>query len=244
MASIGGLDTTKLAKKIILFGLEDVLVPGKMDSKVDRKAVVQILENLLALEKAVPDFHFFVVSGSTPENAMALLKKSRLDLVCPLDHCFFVDATYIGSKEEVDKKIYQASVSKDPFFKDEFFKQVMIEKISSQFGVPIEKMVLVGNDLWFVGFYTVRFSKIDFALVKSALSWHNQKQKEIIRGLTYINRTWSDVRKLLTGGFPPNNLASFNLAVENFLRKELLTPQTLGAIADAKKKAAARRQNA
>ncbi|MFH0714797.1 MAG: hypothetical protein V1847_04010 [Candidatus Diapherotrites archaeon] len=41
----------ELKKKVLIFGLEDVLVPGAIEKKVKMKDVYEILKNLKALEK-------------------------------------------------------------------------------------------------------------------------------------------------------------------------------------------------
>lgn len=243
MALVAGIDSKKLEKTTLILGLEDVLVPGQIDPKIKIKDVKQILQNLVLLEQKVPGFRFFIITGYTREKGVELLKKHGLYSFCSEQNCFFVTPEYLASKEPVDRELHEKALQKDPNFKDEFLKQITIDKLSQEYHIPKSKMVLIGHDLWFGGFYTMRFSQIDFALIRSALSLRHEKYETPIKGLTYINRTWADIKKLLLGKFPKADYSFLNAFVDNFLRKELISPQTMGAILDAKRKHDAQRQN-
>ncbi|MBU0636381.1 hypothetical protein KKE06_05130 [Candidatus Micrarchaeota archaeon] len=236
MSIIVGLNTEKLVKTAVILGLEDVLVSGKIDPSIDSKSVQTILENLQKVEKKVKGFHFFLVTGYTKEKVIPLLEKAGLKDFFDEKHLFFVTKEYIDSKEEVDRKLHETELEKDPFFKDEYFKQVTVDKISEELNIPKQKMILIGHDLWFTGFYTMRFSKIDFALIRSALSNRGKPQQEIIKGLTYFNRTWVDFRKLLTGSFPVSNNAFLDRYIQEFLKKELLGEKGINSLVAARKK--------
>jgi hypothetical protein len=236
MAKVAGLETEKLVKTTLFLGVEDVLVPGKIDSKIDNKAVKEILKNLLLLEKKVPGFHFFVLTGYNQKIGTELLEKNGLFTFLLPGHCFFVNEEYLSAKEPVDREIYEQEIKKDPLFKDEYFKQVMVNQLNEKFSIPKEKMVMIGHDLFFGAFYTNRFSGIDFALIRSALSMRGQKYGQPIRGLTYINRSWSDIRKLLTGQFPVPDYGPLKNAIQSLLGKELISSQTMQGIVEARRK--------
>lgn len=241
---IAGLDTQKLEKKCLILGLEDVLVPGKVEKKVNGKEVKEILSNLEKLEKAVPDFHFFISSGHSEQNALDLMKKNGLEKWFSKERCFFVTPEYVEEKEDVDKNLYKKYVEKDPLFKDEFIKQKVVEKLIEKYHFSKEQMVLVGHDLWFAAFYTTRFSGIDFALIKSAFSVRHEKESALVKGLVYISRTWSDIRKLLSGGFPKAEYAFLNAHIQSLLQKELLSRETMEKLAEARRKQLEARLNA
>ncbi len=244
MVKIAGLETNKLVKKALFLGVEDVLVPGKVDAKVDNKAVKEILKNLSLLEKKVPDFRFFILTGYNQKTGSGLLKKNGLDSYCSKERCFFVNPDYLDSKEKLDREIYEAELKKDPLFKDEYFKQIMVNQLSEKLGIPKEKMVMIGHDLFFGAFYTNRFSGIDFALIRSAVSMRGQKfGQSPVKGLTYINRTWPDIRKLLTGQFPSADYGFLKNAIQSMLARELVSGQTMQQIAEARKKQLEERGN-
>lgn len=244
MAKVAGLETKKLVKKALFLGVEDVLVPGKVDSTVDNKAVKEILQNLSQLEKKVPDFRFFILTGYNQKIGSELLKKYGLDSFCPEKRCFFVNPDYLASKEKIDREIYAAELKKDPLFKDEYFKQIRVNQLSEKLSIPKEKMVMIGHDLFFGAFYTNRFSGIDFALIRSAVSMRGQKfQQPLVKGLTYINRAWPDIRKLLMGQFPAADYSSLKNMIQSLLARELVSGQTVEQIAEARKKQLEERRN-
>jgi hypothetical protein len=237
MVKIAGLETKELVKTALFLGIEDVLVSGKIDSKVNSKAVKEILKNLSLLEKKAPGFRFFILTGYNKKIGSELLKKNGLDSFCSEGRCFFVNPDYLASKEKVDREIYERELEKDPLFKDEYFKQIMVNQLSEKMGIAKEKMVMIGHDFFFGAFYTNRFSGIDFALIKSAVSMRGQKYAEpLVKGLTYINRTWPDVRKLLAGKFPPADFVPLKNRIQSLLAKELVSSQTMLEIAEARRK--------
>ncbi len=244
MAKIAGLETNKLVKTALFLGVEDVLVPGKVDSTVDNKAVKEILKNLSMLEKKVPEFRFFILTGYNQQIGSDLLKKHGLDSFCSEKRCFFVNLDYLASKKKIDRGIYAAELKKDPLFKDEYFKQIMVNQLGEKLAIPKEKMVMVGHDLFFGAFYTNRFSGIDFALIRSAISMRGQKfQQPLVKGLTYINRTWPDIRKLLIGQFPAADYSSLKSMIQSLLARELVSSQTMGQVVEARRKQLEERRN-
>ena len=65
-------------KKLLLFGLEDTLVPGRVETKFSMKPVYDILENLKSLSNEKKDFRFGVVSGLPQELALKKIQEHRL----------------------------------------------------------------------------------------------------------------------------------------------------------------------
>ncbi len=244
MAKIAGLETNKLVKTALFLGVEDVLVPGKVDKKVDNQAVKEILKNLVLLEKNEPKFRFFILTGYNQKTGSELLEKYGLSSFCSEKNCFFVNPEYLASKEKMDREIYEAELKKDSLFKDEYFKQITVNQLSEKNGIPKKTMVMIGHDLFFGAFYTNRFSGIDFALIRSAVSMRGQKfEQPLVKGLTYINRAWPDIRKLLTGQFPPADYAPLKNTIQSLLARELVNSQNMQQIAEARKKQLEERGN-
>lgn len=190
-----------LKKKAILFALEDVLIPGNVDKKVSREKVEQILGNLSDMEEKGL-VRLFLITGLDKKVAVKKIQKYGLKKYFKKENIFYVTKEYISQKDKIDKKRYFDSLKEDPEFNDDYFKQYIINKIIDEGRIPKEEMLFVGHDLITDGFYTIRFSGIDFALLKESLSERNEKAKHKIKGLVYIKREWKDVRKALYAKLP------------------------------------------
>jgi hypothetical protein len=105
----------------------------------------------------------------------------------------------------VDQALYKKNISKDALFKDEYFKQTVIEECAKRFGCDKKEMVLIGHDVWTEAYYTMLFSGIDVALIKSAYSHLNQKIETELKCVTFIQRNWKDIKKLIEGKIIPNH---------------------------------------
>lgn len=216
-----GLKEQGLKKKVIVLGLEDVLVPGKVVKKVNGKEVEKILKNLKKLHKKIPRFQYFLVSGLREKQAKKLAKKYNLDKYFEEQNMYFVTEKYIWEKKEIDKKLYMQNIEKNERFKDEFFKQYVIDLLEKELKIGKHEMLYIGHDVWSEGFYTHRFSKIDFALIKSSYSHLDEKKEFLVKGLTYIERKWKDVKKLIEGKNPKPDYSGLEKFVYNTMKEAL-----------------------
>ncbi len=148
----------------------------------------------------------------------------------------FVSQEYMDFKEEMDREIYFAELKKNPDFKDEFFKQKALEKLAADLNVSPEKIGFVGHDLFFDAFYSDRFSKIDFVLVKEALANQNEKQKSPVKGLNYIALDWKDIRNVLLGKLPKTDSQQLKNFIGFYLQQKLVDPSVFSKILEAKLK--------
>jgi len=219
-----------LRKKCLIFGLEDVLIPGLVEKDLKMKVVFGILKNLKKLEERFPRFRFFAITGLSAFEAGKRIEKYNLRDFFPEDRIFFVNQAYLESRQDIDKRIYEQNIKKNPEFKDEYFKQVIIEEIERKYDYGKEEMVLVCNDSWTEGYYTTLFSKIDFAIIRSAHSNLGEKKSEEIKNLTYINRAWGDIEKLIKGEFPKANYAVLEKFVMDKMKEKLFEGTNLGAL--------------
>ncbi|MDD3083874.1 MAG: hypothetical protein PHP82_02520, partial [Candidatus ainarchaeum sp.] len=103
---------------------------------------------------------------------------------------------YISSKNENDEKLHRNNLEKDSSFNDSFFKQTIISKILIEKNLQKEDAILFCNDVWVDGYYTMRFSKIDFAIFENNIVDRGKKIEKIL-GLIYFNFNFSSVKKLL-----------------------------------------------
>lgn len=219
-----------LAKKCLILGLEDVLIPGKLDKSVKMKNVFSILKKLKALEKKFPRFRFFAITGFSANEALKRLEKYGLKEYFPEGRIYFVNTKYLAGREDIDRQLYERNIKENPEFKDEYFKQVIIEEIAAQYNYSKEEMLLLGHDLWTEGYYTFRFSKIDFALLRSAHSSLGERKSEEIKGINYIDRAWGDIEKLLKGETARPDYSMLDRFVINKMKEKLFEGTKLGAL--------------
>ncbi len=222
-----GLNKKNLIKKVIIFGLEDILVPGVIEKTVDEAEVKKILENLKKLEDKFDFFHVVLLTGLPEKFALQKIKETSLNAFFKSENIYFVNELYINSKSVEDKEIYLKNISQNERFKDEFFKQGKILELMKKFNCPLNEMILIGHDLMFEGFFSMRYSRIDVAFVKSALSFSNKKLNHKIKDLIYVNLTWNDLRKLLLGKFSKPDLKELEKYVFNALKEKLFEWQTI-----------------
>ncbi len=98
----------------------------------------------------------------------------------------------------------------------------------------MENSVLFGHDLCFDGFYTARFSKVDFVLVKEALSDRDNPIPEKINGLNYISITDADLKNVMLWTFPKADLRYLENYTFNKLKQELIPKENITTILSAK----------
>ena len=196
---LSGISESDVKKKAVFFGLEDTLAPGQVDKNVDLEEVKRILSNLFRLREKFPFFEFCLLSGRKTERALATAKESGLDTMFPEGNIFGVSAQYLSEKNEIDRERYEKAVAQNQDYKDEFSKQKAIEDFLALKGIGIHEAVLVDHDVWTGAFYTMRFSKVDFALVEEAYSFNSQPKEDRVKGLTYIHRNWDDILGLVLG---------------------------------------------
>ncbi|MFH0714798.1 MAG: hypothetical protein V1847_04015 [Candidatus Diapherotrites archaeon] len=137
----------------------------------------------------------------------------------------------MDAKTEVDRKLYDEHLAKNPAFKDEYFKQQTIEQIVKTLGMQKEEVQLVGNDVWTEGFYTRRFSGVDFALIRTAHSALGERKKEEVSKLVYIDRKWKDIESLLKGEKPKPSLEGLDKFVYQTMRDKLFEGTQIGGMA-------------
>ncbi len=214
-------------KKLVLFGLEDTLVPGNVETKFNMKPVYDILENLKTLSVEKLDFHFGIVSGLPNEFAMKKINEFKLDEFFEKEMIFTVDEQYLNLKSEEDRQIYDVKISQNPQFKDEYFKQKIIQSCLEKFSIQKKQAAFIGHDIWTEGFYTMRFSGIDFVLISSSYSHSDKLLNEKVQGINYIQRRWSDVEKLIMGKFPDSDYSKLNKYVHDKVYAHLFDGQGL-----------------
>ncbi len=205
-------------KKICFIEAEGVLLPFKDFFPNERRARLffEQLADFCEKKKIL----LYVLSGF--HESVAHKKFDESFLKGKFDKKNFVCATekYVLNKTVADQKIYREKISSDPEFNDSFFKQVFIESVLKEKKVSQKDALLFGDDVWVDGYYTMRFSKIDFALFEEHLVDRGNKVDRL-NGLAYFSLDFNSA-KILIEKFPQINTASLDKFVFETMKKVLI----------------------
>ena len=187
-----GQNTIKKTK--LLFVLDDVLAPGRITNSIDRAGVDETLGLLAGLQEK-GWVELFLIAGQQKAKAQAKIDAAGLGKYFSQGNIFFVNDAYLSSKAALDRERHMAQLKKDPGFVDDFFTQHVLTGLIGSGRVKPKECCLVGHDLWTDAFYTARFSKIDFVLVRSALSERAVRVQQEYRWVNIIDLNGADIKK-------------------------------------------------
>ncbi len=205
-------------KNICFIELEGLLTNYKNYTAIDSK-VRELMKNLHDFCKE-NKIELYLVSGHHETVAKQKMMEKEFHKFVDEKHFVFVDELYIESKAEEDKKLHRENLAKDPMFNDSFFKQVLIQRVLKEKDLNEKDALLLCNDVWVDGYYTTRFSKIDFALFEGNLTDRGNKIDRL-NGLAYFNFDFDSVKQLLTD-FPVVNIASLDKYVFEVMKTVLV----------------------
>lgn len=211
---------SSIKKKSVFLKLGSLLPQGENEAG-QWKNLAEALSFLNGLEKQGL-LTTYLVAGQEKQAAWKKISGLGLEKFFAPQNMFFVTKDYIDSKEEVDRERHLAALEKDPLFVDEYFTQMTILALISSGKAKKEESVLLGNDIWFDGFYTARFSSIDFVLVEEKLSERNELLVSKLSGLNYVSISANDFKKIVLWNFPQNDVAFLQRHVMDTLSKEIL----------------------
>ncbi len=183
------------------------LLDNELDYCVDEKKAEQFVINIRAF-CLKNNIELFLVSGFHEKVALKKFQNSFVKKYFKKENFFFVNDNYIYSKKESDRQIHENNLEKDAFFVDSFFKQTLILNILNKKNVLQNDAVLFCNDVWVDGYYTVRFSKINFVIFEKNVR-ERGKVFEPISGLAYFDFDSN----------PKNFLEKFPIVDYSFLEK-------------------------
>ena len=228
------LTKENVSKKNIFITLEDILIKGEVNQEIDKQKTDSVMSYLSGMQEN-EWITLFLVTGLHEEKAKKLLGENGLYEFFNKENCFYVTKDYIHSKEEIDRQRHLQSLEQDPYFVDEYFKQKILMDFFEKETLKKEETVLIGHDIWFDGFYSMRFSKVDFVLVEKSLSDRNKLIPERIQGLTYIDFSQADLKKLILGKFPQADLRYLETYTFNILKEQLFQKGAIDKIIKVKK---------
>lgn len=185
----------------------------------DSVAVGSFLEKLknYCAEHAV---ELFLVSGYSEVVADRVAVENSMEKYFDKDHFLRVNDAYVSSKSEMDRQMYDLALSKDPDFVDGYFKQVVIQQVLAEKGLKKTDALLLCNDIWVDGYYTRRFSGIDFALYEGNLCDRGKPTGPVI-GLAYFNLEINSVVPLIEN-FPQVNFGALEKYIFDSMQKALI----------------------
>lgn len=171
---------------------------------------------------------FYILSGHHAPIAQKKLAEGELHNYFDKEHFLSVDEEYILGKAEVDQNLHREGLKKDPHFIDSYFKQIAIQKVLAAKKLLPKDALLFGDDLWVDGYYTMRFSKIDFALFEENLL-DRGKSVQPISGLAYFKLEFDSVKSLVEK-FPKVDYSALDKYVFESMKKVLVGDNFADAI--------------
>jgi hypothetical protein len=103
---------------------------------------------------------------------------------------------------------------------DSYFKQVLIQEKLVELNLLQKDVLLLSDDVWVDGYYTTRFSNVDFAIFEGNICDRGKKVSRI-QGLAYFNFDFSSVESLLRD-FPVVDYSFLDRYVFNEMKKVLV----------------------
>ncbi len=205
-------------KRVCFVEMEGILIEYK-GYVPDKKRIEKFSKELTSFCKK-EKIDLYLLSGLHKKVATKKFESSILKKYFSKEKFLFVDNKYIEGKEDVDEQRHHSALEKDSEFEDSYFKQVAINKIMEKDKVLPSDILLLCNDVWVDGYYTVRFSKVDFAIFNENLL-ERGNPIEYISGLAYFSLDFKSV-KILLKKFPELDLNPLNKFIFDTMQKILL----------------------
>jgi len=222
-------------KKLCFIEMEGVLSPY-LAYEPNGRRVRSFLEDLVNYCRE-HKIELFLISGHHENVAKKKMCDNSFHDFFDENHFLCVNDSYISKKGESDQKLHKDNLAKDPGFNDSYFKQVIIQDILKQKNLLPKDALLLSDDIWVDGYYTTRFSKIDFAIFEGNVL-DRGKPVERINGLAYFSLDIDSVKQLLEK-FPLTNNSSLDRHVFESMKKVLVGDN----FADAVKKGMMQKMN-
>ncbi len=208
----------EIKKKELFFAIECFTEKNDFSLLEKEKNALEFLTQL-AKKNLI---NLYLISGAEKSKAIEYFKKSQLQNYFEEQNYFFVTNEYIDSKNEFDRQRHLESLNTNANYFDYYFKQVVLLEFLNNKQYKDEEMVLLGKDLLFDAFYTTRFSKIDFVLMKENLSMRGEKIQKEINGLNYFELSPESMSKVISWDFPAQNFTQLEKIVFDDISKSII----------------------
>ncbi|QQR92354.1 MAG: hypothetical protein IPJ89_04325 [Candidatus Iainarchaeum archaeon] len=223
MTADGAVSSPK--KTVLVLLLEDIFFPGTVNAAIDSARVEQFLKSLQKYAKSNPGFSYYGISALKVGVCQKKIAEAGLEKFFTEENTLAVDNDFIHQMTEIDRELYEKKCKEDESCKDEYARQVQLLDLMKKKNLAPEKVLFVGHDYWFDGFYTRRFSKVDTAFIESALSSKGHLATERVEGLWHIGLVWDELLPLLEGKAPAIDYKRLDEFVVTTISKELFGGQ-------------------
>jgi hypothetical protein len=187
--------------------------------KADEKVVLKFLKELTKFCKS-SKIELFLVSAHHESVAEGKFCENKFNEFFDKKHFLCVSDDYISKKADADKELHMKNLEKDKNFLDNYHKQVVILELLKERDLHPKDALLLSDDIWVDGYYTNRFSKIDFAIFEGNVV-DRGKSIERINGLAYFSLDFSSV-KILLDNFPPTSTVALDKYVFDIMKAALV----------------------
>ncbi len=187
------------AKSILVILMEDILFPGVINAAVDPARVQKFLKSVQKYAQSHASFSYYGVSALKLGICEKKVNAFGLDAFFSEKNILAVNDAFIQGLSEIDREIYEKKCTATEECKDEYARQVQLLELMAKEKITPEKVLFIGHDYWFDGFYTRRFSKVNVAFVETALSNKGHLATERVEGLWHIALDWDEVQLLIEG---------------------------------------------
>jgi len=205
-------------KRLCFIEMEGVL-SSISHYKADEKKVTVFLKELTKFCKT-NKIELYLVSGYHEPVAESKFYENKFNDFFDKKHFLHVSEDYISKKADADKELHKKNLEKDKNFLDNYHKQVVILDLLKEKDIRPKDALLLSDDIWVDGYYTNRFSKIDFAIFEGNVV-DRGKTVDRINGLAYFSLDFSSV-KLLLENFPTTNTAALDKYVFEIMKAALV----------------------
>ena len=185
-------------KKAVFIEMEGLLTPFN-DYVPDSEKVNDFVKQLSSYCKD-KKIALYLISGYHGEFAKQKFEESVLEKYFSKSQFIYVHDEYINDKADADRELHKQKLEKDPGFNDSYFKQVEIKKFLEKESLAKDELLLLSDDVWVDGFYTMKFSGVDFAICEENIT-ERGNPTERIPGLAYFSLDFESV-KVLIEDFP------------------------------------------
>jgi hypothetical protein len=187
-----------IMKKVVFVKMEGVLI-SENNYCPDKDRVEKFVIDLFEYCKK-NSIRLLLISGYHESVAKKKFSESFLKKYFSEEQFIYVHDDYVNKKEDTDRKLHLENLKKDSEFNDSYFKQVEIKNFLESNNLDKKDILLLANDLWVDGFYTIKFSGVDFAICKENIV-ERGNIASCINGLAYFNFDF-DSLKILIEDFP------------------------------------------
>jgi hypothetical protein len=197
--------------KQLFFSLSDSLVSNK-----DFYKYISILNNMFLFCKN-NNIDLFIISEFKENYSNEILSKFNLN-VSLKKNIISVSKDYIDSLKDLDKEIKEKEFNENYKFCDKYFKVFYFNNI---FKENKKNLLFVCCDLLTEGYYSKKYSNIDFVILKQFISFNNKKIDVSKFKDNFIINNLEDIKKHLKKNTKFNYLNLFNF-VNNYLTKNIV----------------------